>query len=103
LSHGNHDHGEASSAGSGSEGSHAKSETGGIMTGRKSAYFWGAASGVAFALVAPMLRPAARSAVKGGIRVGRYAKKVSSKVKEEFQDIAAEAQAAVDREENPEN
>ncbi|SPF38026.1 exported hypothetical protein [Candidatus Sulfopaludibacter sp. SbA4] len=63
------------------------------MTGRKSAYFWGAASGVAFALFAPMLRPAARSAVKGGIRVGRYAKKVASNVKEEFEDIAVEAQS----------
>jgi hypothetical protein len=72
----------------------------GIMTGPKSAYFWGAASGVAFALFAPMLRPAARSAVKGGIRVGRYAKKVASNVKEEFEDIAVEAQADLDREEN---
>ena len=72
----------------------------GIMTGPKSAYFWGAASGVAFALFAPMLRPAARSAVKGGIRVGRYAKKVASNVKEEFEDIASEAQADLDREEN---
>ena len=72
----------------------------GIMTGPKSAYFWGAASGVVFALFAPMLRPAARSAVKGGIRVGRYAKKVASNVKEEFEDIAVEAQADLDREEN---
>ena len=71
------------------------------MPGRKSAYFWGAASGVAFALFAPMLRPAARTAVKGGIRVGRYAKKVASNVKEEFEDIAVEAQADLDREEHP--
>ena len=70
------------------------------MTGPKSAYFWGAASGVAFALFAPLLRPAARSAVKGGIRFGRYAKKVASNVKEEFEDIAVEAQADLDREEN---
>ena len=77
-----------------------KTKNRGIMTGRKSAYVWGAASGVAFALFAPMLRPAARNAVKGGIRVGRYAKKVASNVKEEFQDIAAEAQADLDREEN---
>ena len=66
--------------------------------GRTSAYFWGAASGVAFALFAPMFRPAARTAVKGGIRVGRYAKKVASNVKEEFEDIAMEAQADLDRE-----
>jgi len=71
------------------------------MPGRKSAYFWGAASGVAFALFAPLLRPAARSTVKGGIRLGRYAKKVASNVKEEFEDIAAEAQADLDREKNP--
>ena len=70
------------------------------MTGRKSAYFWGAASGVAFALFAPLLRPAARSTVKGGIRLGRYAKKVASNVKEEFEDIAVEAQADLDREQN---
>jgi Protein of unknown function (DUF5132) len=70
----------------------------GSKAGRRSAYFWGAASGVAFALFAPMLRPAARSAVKGGIRVGRYAKKVASNVKEEFEDIASEAQADLDRE-----
>jgi hypothetical protein len=48
-----------------------------------------------------MFRPAARKAVKGGIKVGRYAKKVASNVKEEFQDIAAEAQADFEREENP--
>jgi Protein of unknown function (DUF5132) len=72
----------------------------GVVPGRKSAYFWGAASGVALALFAPMLRPAARSAVKGGIRVGRYAKKVASNVKEEFEDIAVEAQADLDREQN---
>ena len=71
-----------------------------IMTGRKSAYFWGAASGVAFALFAPMLRPAARTAIKGSIRVGRYAKKVASNVKEEFEDIASEAQADLDREQD---
>ena len=71
-----------------------------MITGRKSAYLWGAASGVAFALFAPMFRPAARTAVKGGIRVGRYAKKVASNVKEEFEDIASEAQADLDREQN---
>lgn len=70
--------------------------------GRKSAYFWGAASGVAFAFFAPMLRPAARSAVKGGIRVGRYAKKMAANIKEEFEDIAVEAQADIDSQDNPE-
>jgi Protein of unknown function (DUF5132) len=70
------------------------------MSPRKSAYLWGAASGVAVALFAPVFRPAARSAVKSGIRLGRYAKKVGSKMKEEFQDIAVEAQADLEREEN---
>ena len=68
--------------------------------GVKSAYLWGAASGVALAVFAPMLRPAAKSVVKSGIKVGRYAKKVGSNLKEEFEDIAAEAQADLDRE-NP--
>ena len=62
----------------------------------------GAASGIAFALFAPLLRPAARSAVKGGIRVGRYAKKVAANIKEEFEDIAMEAQADIDSKDNPE-
>jgi hypothetical protein len=75
----------------------------GTTSGRKSAYFWGAASGVAIALFAPMLRPAAKTAVKSGIRVGRYAKKVGSNLKEEFEDIASEAQADLDRETNSEN
>jgi hypothetical protein len=57
---------------------------------------------VALALFAPVLRPAARSAVKSGIRVGRYAKKVAANVKEEFEDIASEAQASLEREEKTE-
>ena len=79
-----------------------KSPAAATTRGRKSAYFWGAASGVAFALFAPLLRPAARSAVKGGIRVGRYAKKVAANIKEEFEDIAMEAQADIDNKDNPE-
>ena len=91
-----HEHSEAAADTSGN--SQAKSQGGGIQPGRKSAYLWGAASGVALALFAPLLRPAARTAVKGGMRVGRYAKKVASNVKEEFEDIAAEAQADLERE-----
>jgi hypothetical protein len=45
-----------------------------------------------------MFRPAAKSAIRGGIRVGRYAKKVASNVKEEFEDLAAEAQADLQNE-----
>ena len=90
---------------SATDGGNPQSKSRGRATrsGRKTAYFWGAASGVALALFAPMLRPAARSAVKGGIRVGRYAKKLASNVKEEFEDIAMEAQAEIDREEEIEN
>jgi hypothetical protein len=71
-------------------------------SGRKSAYLIGAASGVALALFAPMFRPAAKSAIKGGIRVGRYAKKVASNVKEEFEDLAVEAKADLNSEEGTE-
>jgi hypothetical protein len=74
--------------------------TDGSRNGRKSAYFWGAASGLALALAAPMLRPAMRQAVKGGIVVGRYAKHVASNVKEELEDMTAEAQAELDKENN---
>lgn len=89
---------------SATDGGHPQSKPRARVTssGRKTAYFWGAASGIALALFAPMLRPAARSAVKGGIRVGRYAKKLASNVKEEFEDIAMEAQAEIDREDENE-
>jgi hypothetical protein len=74
-----------------------------MAPGRKSAYVLGIASGVAVALFAPLLRPAARSAVKGCIHIGRYSKKVASNLKEELEDITAEAHAEMDREENLEN
>jgi hypothetical protein len=80
----------------GSVPSTSKSPATAARAGRKSAYFWGAASGVALTLFAPMLRPAARTAVKGGISLGRYAKKLGANVKEEFEDIAMEAQADLD-------
>src|ERR1700758_1600945 len=67
-------------------------------SGRKSAYLVGAASGVVLALAAPLLRPMMRSAVKGGILVGRYARQVGSGMKEEFEDIVAEAEADLDKE-----
>jgi Protein of unknown function (DUF5132) len=66
--------------------------------GRKGAYVLGIASGVAVALFAPLLRPAARSAVKGCIHIGHHTKKVASRVKEELEDISAEAHAEMDRE-----
>jgi hypothetical protein len=66
--------------------------------GRRSAYLMGAASGLVLALAAPFLRPVMRSTVKGGILVGRYAWQVGSGLKEEFEDIVAEAQADLDTE-----
>jgi Protein of unknown function (DUF5132) len=66
--------------------------------GRMSAYLVGGASGLVLALAAPFLRPVMRSAVKGGILVGRYARQVGSNMKEEFEDIAAEAEAELDNE-----
>jgi hypothetical protein len=66
--------------------------------GRWRAYLVGGASGVALALAAPLLRPAMRSAVKGGILIGRYAREVGSSLKEQFEDIAAEAEADLDHE-----
>jgi hypothetical protein len=66
--------------------------------GRMSAYLVGGASGLVFALAAPLLRPVMRSAVKGGILVGRYARQVGSSMKEEFEDIVAEAEADLEKE-----
>ena len=64
---------------------------------RTMVYVTGVASGLALALFAPLLRPAARRAVKGGMRLSHQAKKVASSLKEEFEDIAAEAQAEIER------
>jgi hypothetical protein len=66
--------------------------------GRRSAYLMGAASGLVLALAAPFLRPLMRSTVKGGILVGRYARQVGSGLREDFEDIVAEAQADLDKE-----
>jgi hypothetical protein len=66
--------------------------------GRMGAYLAGAASGLVLALAGPLLRPAIRSAVKGGIIVGRYARQVGSSLKEEFEDVVAEAEAELDKE-----
>jgi Protein of unknown function (DUF5132) len=85
---------EAESAPSGNSQKAPPAASGGV----KSAYLWGAASGIALAVFAPLLRPAAKSVVKGGIMVGRYATKVGTSLKEEFEDIAAEAQADLNRE-----
>lgn len=64
----------------------------------KGAFFWGAASGIAVILAAPALRPVARTLVKTGIKAGRHAQQMGTSLKEEFEDIAAEARADLDRE-----
>src|ERR1700756_778755 len=66
--------------------------------GRTSAYIVGAASGLALAIAAPLLRPLVRSAIKGGLVAGRYARQAGSNIKEQFEDIASEAEAEIDRE-----
>jgi Protein of unknown function (DUF5132) len=83
--------------------SQSKGNSQGKRNGVKSAYLWGAASGLALAVFAPMLRPAAKQVVKGGIKVGRQAKKIGYNLKEEFEDIAAEAQADLERESPSQN
>ena len=83
---------------SGQDGTTRSGRDGTNRPGRMSAYLVGGASGLALALAAPLLRPVMRSAVKGGILVGRYARQVGSNMKEEFEDIVAEAEADLDKE-----
>jgi hypothetical protein len=68
----------------------------------KMVFFWGAASGLALAFAAPLFgkqaRPLVKGAIKSGIAAGRYVQKVSSTVKEDVQDLAAEAKADLDLE-----
>jgi hypothetical protein len=70
--------------------------------GSKKVFFWGAASGLAVAFAAPLLgkkgKPATRGAIKGGIAAGRYLRRVASTVKEDLQDLTAEARADLDLE-----
>lgn len=76
--------------------SRGKSSANGRTT--KAAFFWGAASGIAALLAAPALRRVARTLVKTGIQVGRQAQQLGTSLKEDFEDIAAEARADLDRE-----
>jgi hypothetical protein len=52
--------------------------------------------------LADQARPAVRSAIKGGLLAGRYFQRVGSSVKEDLQDLTAEAKASLDAE-NPES
>jgi hypothetical protein len=67
----------------------------------KNLFLWGAASGIGFALFAPLLsqqaRPALREIVKGGIQAGRYVTKLSSQIKEDVEDLTAEAKADLNK------
>jgi hypothetical protein len=71
------------------------------ITSRKKLFLWGAASGVGFALLAPLFaeqaRPALREIVKGGIKAGKYVQKLSSQIKEDVEDLTAEAKADLDK------
>jgi hypothetical protein len=78
--------------------------SGGGRQGRRSGknlFLWGAASGIGFALFAPLLseqvRPALREIVKGGIKAGKYVTKLSSQIKEDVEDLTAEAKADLDK------
>jgi hypothetical protein len=66
----------------------------------KKVFFWGAASGLALAVTAPLLgrqaRPAMRGAIKGGLLAGRYFQRVASSVKEDVQDLTQEAKSELD-------
>jgi hypothetical protein len=83
------------------------SSASGGSSGRKSGkrlFLWGAVSGVAFSLFVPMFsghaRPALREIVKGGIKAGKYVQKLSSEIKEDVEDLAAEAKADLDAEQS---
>jgi hypothetical protein len=80
--------------------------SGGSSSGRRSGknlFIWGAASGIGFALFAPLFsrqaRPALREFVKGGIKAGRYVTELSSQIKEDVEDLTAEAKADLDKQE----
>ena len=68
--------------------------------GSKKVFFWGAASGLALGVAAPLLgrqaRPAVRGAIKGGLLAGRYFQRVGSSVKEDLQDLTVEAKSDLD-------
>ena len=68
----------------------------------KKVFFWGAASGLALVVTAPLLgrqaRPAMRGAIKGGLLAGRYFRRVASSVKEDVQDLTEEAKSDLDLE-----
>jgi Protein of unknown function (DUF5132) len=69
-----------------------------------SAFFFGALSGAAVSFLAPLFskqfRPLARGIVKSGIKVGKHVQTTVVGLKEEFEDIAAEAKAELEQEQS---
>ena len=80
----------------------AHSSTQGRIAG-KGLFFFGVASAVAAMAAAPLLRPVARSVVKTAIKAGRKARQMGSALKEELEDISAEARAEIGDELPPKN
>lgn len=82
-----------------------------ILTSRSAIFLLGAASVAVWKAAAPViagtLRPLAREAIKGGIMLGRTVQTLVDEVREELEDIAAEAQAdlaaAQEEEKTPKN
>ena len=72
----------------------ARSSARGRIAG-KGLFFFGAASAVAAMAAAPLLRPVGRSVVKTAIKAGRKARQMGSALKEELEDITAEARAEI--------
>ena len=68
----------------------------------RNVFFLGAASGQVVAFFAPVfsnqVRPVARGVVKSAIKVGQQVQRTAAGLKEEFEDIAAEAKAEIDQE-----
>lgn len=58
---------------------------------------WGAVLTLAAPTIGRVLRPAIRQVIKGGVASWREVQRASSEVREEFEDITAEARADVDR------
>ena len=93
-------HSQTASSGHGQTASSSSTSAGNRT--QRCAFFWGAASGIAVMLAAPAFRPVAKSVVKAGLRVGRQAQQFGVSLKEDFQDITAEARAEIDKEQGAE-
>jgi hypothetical protein len=63
----------------------------------RSSFFWGLLSGLALMMLAPLfgrqLRPLARKGIKGGVVLGKHLQTLAAEVREDLEDIAAEAKS----------